>query len=145
MLSYLWQVVTTWLKNSAKFQKKIHWCVRCRNFHHVFGRCSHMLQRCPTKFEHKVALTSGYHLIQFQPKRSTGGWDRSRGMSLTEHVFSGFLAHFWPLLPHASTQSNKIWPQGSPTLELLSPKVSAKMVHGGMRYRPRREGGKNTF
>ena len=53
-----------------------------------------------TKFKCRVALIRAYYLIKFQPKQSTGAWDRSRGVSLTEHVFLPFLAHFCLYLPH---------------------------------------------
>ena len=104
-------------RRSIRSKPCFYWC--SANFHHIFGCCS----------QYRVALISGYYLIKFRLKLSTGGWDRSRSVSLTEHVFPGVLAHFRLLLPHALTQSNEICNQSNPTLELLSPKISAKMVH----------------
>ena len=66
------------------------------HFRDDFGRCSRVPRHSPTKFEHKIALLSSYYLLQFQPKRSTRGRDRSRGVSPTERVFWPFLARFCP-------------------------------------------------
>ena len=64
------------------------------HFWDVFGRCSRVPRHSPTKFKHRIALLSGYYLLKFQPKRSTGGRDRSRGVSQTERVFLAFFARF---------------------------------------------------
>ena len=70
------------------------------HFCHVFRRCSHVPQSSPTKFKHRIALISGYYLRKFQPKRSTRDRDRSRGISLTKHIF-------WPFL-HVFAQTSHI-------------------------------------
>ena len=64
-----------------------------------------MPQRCPMKFEHKVALISGLSL-----KISAQLVHWNQGMSVTGSIYSASLACFWPLLPRASCSPAKFDP-----------------------------------
>ena len=106
------------------FSKKTCCCGIFATFLAAAPACLGTVQQNSTKFVPNLKLLS--HKISATSVQ--GGWyTRGHGVVLTKGVFWPYSAHFLPLLPRTSTQSNEICIQGNHNMELLSPKISAKI------------------